>query len=102
MYIKKVAIIEIYFSTNRVIFYCSHGSKCDERNRNREKEGNFAERDIGCGWPVASSSRSGNKRTGDGNNKQTNQCGHIAVSDRIFSLLCWPVAGGERGEVYGR
>lgn len=44
----------------------------------------------------------GEQEDGDGNNKQTNQCGHIAVSDKIFPLLCWPVAGGERGEVYGR
>lgn len=38
----------------------------------------------------------------NGNNKQTNQCGHIAVSDRIFLLLCWSRPRGERDEVYGR
>ena len=65
-------------------------------------------RNCRCSWKeysrtVASSSRSENKETGNGNNKQTNQCGHIAVSDRIFPLL---FAGrgrdGETAEVYGR
>lgn len=51
----------------------------------------------------------GEQGDGTGNNKQTNQCGHIAVSDRIFPLLCSsrllgavPSVEERRGEVSKR